>query len=235
MLLRAAVVSSFEQLKGNRPMKCPHCLQSFHDKPFEAYLNNPSAQVYELPSDQDGYWSVTWQKCPECKRLIITLVANKDGVVEERLVHPKGVARAPISPNVPEFIARDYREASLVLADSPNASAALSRRCLQQVLRDAAKNKSRDLADQIKEVMPTLPSYLASMVDTVRAMGNFAAHPIKSTHTGEIIDVEPGEAEWLLDTLEIAFDFYYVQPAEAARKRNRIDAKLREAGKPPLK
>ncbi len=154
---------------------------------------------------------------------------------KERLVHPPGIARAPLSPDVPSEFADNYREACLVLADSPKASAALSRRCLQHVLREAAKTKERDLAKQIDEVLPSLPSYLTQMIDTVRVMGNFAAHPMKSTNTGEIIDVEPGEAEWLLDTLESAFDFYFVQPAEAKRKRDAINAKLADAGKPPLK
>ncbi len=80
-----------------------------------------------------------------------------------------------------------------------------------------------------------LPSDLAGMIDTVRAMGNFAAHPMKNTNTGEIIDVEPGEAEWLLDTLEMLFDHYFVKPAEIQRRRNAVDQKLTDAGKPPLK
>jgi hypothetical protein len=46
---------------------------------------------------------------------------------------------------------------------------------------------------------------LASAVDAVRNVGNFAAHPIKSKSTGDVLDVEPGEAEWLLDALERLF------------------------------
>jgi hypothetical protein len=162
-------------------------------------------------------------------------LTQQEKTEEPRLVYPKGISRTPLSPDVPADIAQDYREASLVLADSPKASAALSRRCLQHVLREAGKTKQKDLAKQIDEVIPTLPSYLAEMIDTVRVMGNFAAHPIKSTNTGEIIDVEPGEAEWLLETLESAFDFYFVQPAIAKRKRDTINSKLAEAGKPSLK
>src|SRR5262249_18989302 len=151
------------------------------------------------------------------------------------LLYPRSIVRNTTPPDVPPAISKDYREACLVLTDSPNASAALSRRCLQHVLKDAGKTKKRDLADQIDEVMPTLPSYLAKMVDAVRVMGNFSAHPTKSTHTGEIIDVEPEEAELLLDTLELVFDFYYVQPAEAERKREAINKKLAAAGKPAMK
>jgi hypothetical protein len=34
-------------------------------------------------------------------------------------------------------------------------------------------------------------------IDAVRNIGNFAAHPQKSTATGEILEVEFGESEWL--------------------------------------
>ena len=110
----------------------------------------------------------------------------------------------PVAPEVDEKFARDYREASLVIGDSERASAALSRRCLQNLLREKAETKAKDLAKQIQEVLDSreLPSHLADEIDAVRAVGNFAAHPIKSKHTGEVIEVEPGEAEWLLETLQ---------------------------------
>jgi len=68
----------------------------------------------------------------------------------------------------------------------------------------------------------------------VRLIGNFAAHPVKSQKSGEILDVEPGEAEWTLDVLEELFDFYFVQPAKLQAKRAALNAKLVEAGKKPL-
>jgi hypothetical protein len=106
---------------------------------------------------------------------------------------------------------------------------------LQHLLREVAKTKKKDLADQIQEVLPGLPTYLADQIDGVRIIGNFAAHPMKSTNTGEIIEVEPGEAEWLLDTLEMAFDFYIIQPAQRQRKKDALNQKLAEAGKPLMK
>jgi Domain of unknown function (DUF4145) len=75
-----------------------------------------------------------------------------------------------------------------------------------------------------------LPSYLAESLDGVRNIGNFAAHPTKSKASGEIIDVEPGEAQWNLDVLESLFDFYFTQPAVLKEKRDALDAKLKEAG-----
>ena len=104
-------------------------------------------------------------------------------------------------------------------------------------MREKAGVKKGDLAKEIQEVIDSksLPSYLADNIDAIRNIGNFAAHPQKSTATGEIIDVEPGEAEWLLDVLEMLFDFYFVQPAFAKAKRDVLNLKLLEAGKPAMK
>jgi len=133
--------------------------------------------------------------------------------------------------------AEDYIEACLVLPDSPKASAALSRRCLQHLLREEAKVKPGNLADEIQQVMDsqTLPSHVAEVVDAVRNVGNFAAHPLKSQKSGEILPVEPAEAEWNLDVLEALFDFYFVQPAVIKKKRAALDEKLRESGQKPMK
>jgi hypothetical protein len=68
----------------------------------------------------------------------------------------------------------------------------------------------------------------------VRHIGNIAAHPIKSKNPGEIIEVEPGEAEWLLDILEGLFDFYFVQPAKLKRNKDSLNEKLTAAGKKPM-
>jgi hypothetical protein len=145
------------------------------------------------------------------------------------------VARSALPPEIPDAFANDYREACIVLSDSPKASAALSRRCLQHILREKGGTKKRDLFDQIAEVIPTLPSHLAEAIDAVRNIGNFAAHPMKSTNSGEILDVETGEAEWNLEVIEGLFDFYFVQPAVLQKKRELLNKRLAEAGKPPMK
>jgi hypothetical protein len=125
----------------------------------------------------------------------------------------------------------------MTLPDSPKASAALSRRCLQRLLRESAKVKPGDLAKEIQQVIDDgrLPSHLIESLDAVRNIGNFAAHPIKSKSTGEIMDVESGEAEWNLDVLESLFDYFFIQPALLKKKRDALNAKLKEAGKPEMK
>jgi hypothetical protein len=107
---------------------------------------------------------------------------------------------------------------------SAQASAALSRRCLQHLLRTYGGATKKDLADQIQEVIASnhLPSSLSSQLDAVRNIGNFAAHPQKSTSSGEILSVEPQEAEWNLDVLEELFDHYFVKPAKAKARKDEL-------------
>lgn len=185
--------------------------------------------------------------CPACQRLIVYLIAGRwlgqgNGanlleVVHRELVRPRACNRPPLSAEVPACFAEVYKEACLVLDLSPKASAALSRRCLQHLLREKAAVKPGNLSGEIQQVLDShsLPSYLADSLDAVRNIGNSAAHPMKGEHTGEILDVEPQEAEWNLDILEGLFDFYFTQPALMERKKDALNKKLDEAGKPPLK
>jgi Domain of unknown function (DUF4145) len=204
-------------------MKCPHCLVAFHD----SWSND------NIRTDADGLWSIKSTICPACSRMVLNLILTKLTPPEfseaairgprERMVWPKRVSRAMLPKEIPEDYAEDYREACLVLADSPKASAALSRRCLQHLLSEKGRTQAKNLDAQIKELIDGngLPPHLAAAIDAVRAIGNFAAHPIKGTNTGEIVPVETGEAEWQLDTLEGLFDFYFVQPATLEKREPR--------------
>ena len=153
------------------------------------------------------------------------------------MVYPKASGRPPVPTEVPPEFAEDYTEACLVISDSPKASAALSRRCLQHILRKKAGVKNpNDLAKAIDEVVndPSMPSDICTSLDAVRHIGNFSAHPNKSTNTGEIVAVEAGEAKWCLEVIEILFNFYFVRPADIKRRTLALNQKLNETGKPPM-
>lgn len=221
-------------------MKCPHCLVAFHD-------NYRSQQVW-IGKDIEAAWAVYSDYCPDCKRLILILGQDRGLRFEQykitnlsnpkfSFVLPRTTTRSPCPAEVPADIAEDYNESCLVLHDSPKASAALSRRCLQNVLRTKGGVKPGDLSTEIEQVLQSkaVPTHIADAIDAVRNIGNFAAHPIKSKDSGSIVPVTPEEAEWNLDVLESLFDFYFVQPATLASRRDRLNAKLQEAGKSPMK
>jgi len=218
-------------------MKCPHCLQGFH----------ADWKSEDIIKQGDYMWQAYATICPTCKKAIIMLTQYWAGSTEmiplaamnpySFQAYPKGVARSPLPGEVPNEYADDYREACLVLDDSSKASAALSRRCLQNLLRGPGQVKAGDLSKEIQQVLDAkaLPTYLADAIDAVRHYGNFAAHPEKDKNTGTIVPVEPGEAEWLLEVLEGLFDFYFVQPARLQGRRSALDQKLTNAGKSPMK
>jgi hypothetical protein len=222
---------------SSRCMKCPHCNTGIAEAWTQLnILNYPPAQSAKGAMPQ-CYWNAYHQRCPECFDAIIKLERIQIGEAKSLsfVAYPTSKVR-PISPEVIEPYRQDFVEACKVLEDSPKASAALSRRCLQVILRDKAGTKSKDLYDQIEEVINSgkVPSHIAEDLHAVRNIGNFAAHTIKSTTTGAIVDVEPGEAEWNLDVLELLFDFYFVQPAISARRKAELNKKLKDAGKPEL-
>lgn len=213
-------------------MKCPHCLHAFHDH----------KESHRFGLDIDGMWSASTCKCANCGRFVIELVFyEKRGVSYvaswHRMIHPKVMSRPPLPEEVPSPYANDYKEAVLVLADSAKASAALSRRCLQHLIHNVIGIKKANLDQEIQAVIDQgkLHSDLLDSLDMVRTTGNFAAHPIKSQSSGEIVEVEPHEAEWNIEVLEMMFDALFVQPAMIKRRRAQLDAKLSDAGKPGLK
>jgi hypothetical protein len=219
--------------------KCPHCL---HDVLFlEAEVHRGAASYsranidYSAISPEERV-GIHYFECPNCSHLVVLSMVQRKSATKPDIRHVWPYSPLRLVPSeVPENLKTDYLEAVEVLPISAKASAALSRRCLQTVLTEAGGAKAKELSRQIDEVLPRLPSHLAEIVDAVRAVGNFAAHPIKSQSSGQVVEVEPGEAECNLDVLDGLFDFYYVQPAKTKQRRAALDQKLKEVGKPPLK
>jgi hypothetical protein len=228
-------------------MICPHCNESFF----------PEFNISDFSAGYPGKhttWAVSYrQLCPRCEKLIVyfkefpdqnaaSLAHTRGGRIEIdekdgfQLAYPKYRNPRPLSPDVPPDYAKDFIEAVEVLERSAKGSAALSRRLLQRFLEDKGKVKQNQLVSEIDEMIArgTIPSDIAGSLHEVREIGNFAAHPIKSTSAGTIEDVYPGEAEWNLDTLQNLFDFYFVRPAEALRRKAATNQKLIAAKKKPI-
>jgi hypothetical protein len=213
-------------------MKCPHCLTDFHDQWHQDLIRWPE-QRYGL-DDPDGNWSVRSTKCPACERATIVLRSHLNGRdPRDRTVWPRATSRPPLPTEVKDPYRKDYHQAVLILADSPEASAALSRRCLQRLLRAEAGVKPGKLYTEIQAAVDSqkLPSYVSdALLHAIRHFGNFGAHAETDVNTNEIIEVEPGEAEWCLDILDILFDFYFVQPSKTEARLKQLQEKLARKG-----
>ncbi len=111
---------------------------------------------------------------------------------------------------IPKPILDDYNEACLIKDLSPKASATLSRRCLQGIIRDFWKNKIKPgkLANEIEQIKEEVEELTWQAIDAVRSVGNIGAHMEKDINL--IVDVEPNEAELLINLIETLLKDWYI-------------------------
>lgn len=183
------------------------------------------APIMDDGNPSDSFWWV--ENTPE-------LILKKD----EFLIWPRQLPQSyPILPEqIPADLTRDYQEAYAILDISPKASAALARRCLEELLdKQGIKGEPRDtLAGKISSAIKQLPSDVGQALELIRHYGNFAAHTQKNVSSGEIVDVEPEEADISLKILSWLLNYYYVRswnPEQLERARIYLESKLLKSGK----
>lgn len=164
---------------------------------------------------------------PVCQRTTISLrivrgrytgqryiVDAEHGLFDQRLM-PQGAAK-PQPSYIPSTIVEDYAEACLIRDLSPKASATLIRRCIQGMIRDFAKISKSRLVDEIDALRKavddgsadrSISSESIEAIDAVRNIGNIGAHMERDIN--EIIEVDPGEAQALIELAEMLFDEWY--------------------------
>jgi hypothetical protein len=120
---------------------------------------------------------------------------------------------------IPEAIKADYEEACLIRDLSPKASATLSRRCIQGIIRDYWGVKKGRLVDEINDIKEKVDSLTWQAIDSVRSIGNIGAHMEKDINL--IVDVEPKEAQLLIGLIEVLLKDWYVARQE---RKNRLES-----------
>lgn len=146
---------------------------------------------------------------------------NTDGyhvgdLIQSWFLLPESSAK-PQPEYIPEAIREDYSQSCRIRDLSPKASATLARRCLQGMIRDFANIKKNRLIDEIKALGAAIENGTApagvtpesvEAIDKVREIGNIGAHMEKDVDL--IVDIEPGEAQVLIELIEMLFDEWYV-------------------------
>jgi len=250
--------------RDGETMRCPHCAAHVLERWQPLYtavdaLGQPlAALTSEIPNtlvdggeEQELKVVVSWMECPnvECQRVIVAVdttfsdinnpEADDDGIVEANswFAYPRRSSDRPIDPAVPPKMADDYREASTILTDSPKASAAIARRILADVLEKYGGYTQFQLSKRIEDFAADArhPSGLRQNAAYLVQLGDFAAHTQKDQLTEAILDVEPGEAEWTLDVIDGMFDYFIAGPARDLARRTAVDAKLKAAGRRPIR
>ncbi|KKZ89093.1 DUF4145 domain-containing protein [Rhizobium phaseoli] len=163
---------------------------------------------------------------PDCNEVALSAQyvrsrSTNNGWVPEQTIEAwqlrPGSSSKPQPDYIPAALREDYFEACAIRSASPKASATLARRCLQGMIRDFCGIAKGRLIDEIKELNKRLDDGSAprgvepetiEAIDAVRDIGNIGAHMEKDINL--IIDVEPGEAQALIELIEMLFEEWYV-------------------------
>jgi len=130
-------------------------------------------------------------------------------------------SNAKVFPNyIPKPIIEDYNEACSIKNLSPKASATLARRCLQGMIRDFWGISKGRLIDEINSLEDKIDELTWKSIDATRKIGNIGAHMEKDINT--IIEVDQGEAQVLLNLIEILIEEWYISRFEREKKLKTI-------------
>lgn len=169
--------------------------------------------------------NIFWIVCPnpKCKKFTLSLSLHEYPLDKDRrgyfvgkrldswnLIPP---SRAKVFPDyVPEAIRNDYLEACLIEELSPKASATLSRRCLQGMIRDFWGIKKKTLKLEIDALEGKINKTTWKAIHSIRSVGNIGAHMEKDIDL--IVDVEPDEAALLIKLIETLIEKWYIHRHE---------------------
>jgi hypothetical protein len=168
---------------------------------------------------------------PDCKKFTLTasLYESQSTPNKERLLNRvEGWSLIPASASkhfpeyIPQPILEDYQEACLIRDLSPKASATLSRRCLQGIIRDFWGIKPGRLVDEIDQIKGNVDSITWDAIEAVRKLGNIGAHMEKDINV--IVDVDPNEASLLIGLVETLLREWYVGREERKKRMGEVIA-----------
>jgi len=209
--------------------RCPYCNQN-------ATLVNPNISRSDHTfnnnnKDGNSVFGVEIVVCPNsaCKEYTVSGTLHdyypssqqKGALREFWKLKPQSSAK-PVPDYVPQAIRDDYKESCLIVDLSPKASATLSRRCLQGMIRDFHKIVKKRLVDEIDALHGQIDQQTWNAIDALRKLGNIGAH--METDINMIIDVDPGEAQLLIELIETLLEEWYVRRHERDLRMNKIIA-----------
>lgn len=206
---------------------CPYCnTKTTITKTFS--VNEDSYTIEN--ADGQRLLRTEWIVCPneECKRNTVTILLyscrwngkwEKIDLIRTWRLLPGSYAK--VFPDyIPLVLKQDYEEASAIIDLSPKASATLSRRCIQGIIRDFWGVKKSRLIDEINAIQDKVDPLTWNSIDAVRKVGNIGAHLEKDINL--IIDVEPNEAYLLIQLIELLFEEWYIHRYEREAKLKSI-------------
>ena len=201
--------------------QCPYCSQMMSISSDTHIVRCPSFEnesgVFHTGSGPRLVPSTVYldfYKCPNCGEYTITITGRGSSVndIPATFIRPNSVAKR-FPEYVPFAIRQDYEEACSIVNLSPKASATLSRRCLQNMIRDFWKiNGKKRLVDEIGALEDKVPAAQWKVLNSLRRIGNIGAHPEADVNL--IIDIESNDAQKLISIIELLIKQWYIERHE---------------------
>lgn len=196
---------------------CPFCGQIATSSAIETV----SSGYHTLKDTKYGHVSLSsfLVLCPNdnCKEVVVVASLEEVEISSHRWESVQKIEEWRLRPTasvktfpdfIPKAILDDYKEAAQIRVLSPKASATLSRRCLQGMIRDFWEIKPGRLVDEINNIRDKVDPSTWAAIDAIRSIGNIGAHMEKDINL--IVDVEPEEAELLIKLIETLINDWYV-------------------------
>lgn len=199
------------------PQKCPYCKKDIAENP--KMLTQPV-------KIKNFYYRAELHSCFHCELPIFAYrecfyenFDNAARIIQHFPYEPPTPAMS-LPDRVPKVIRTSYEEAYKVIDISPNASAILSRRCLESVLKDVHQTESWKFDKAIKEIKDKVDPVTLSILNKIRDLGNAGAHAAENfDDTAEI--TEP-IARQLLSAVDFILYEWYVAPKERTALLDRL-------------
>lgn len=211
---------------SNNGFNCPFCSSVFpktdscyivrtlcfkyQDPNSIAFRYSESLETFEQTPDAIA---VEFALCPACNRHSIKIVGVGSEVKGiETNFSPSSLA-IKFPDYIPQSIRVDYEEACKIVNLSPKASATLSRRCLQGMIRDYWEvSGKKNLFEEINAIHDKIDPQVKQVLTGVRQLGNIGAHMEKDINL--IVDIDPNESNQLIKLIEYLMEQWYIKRYE---------------------
>ena len=210
---------------------CPHCNTAAIVKTDDFASNS-----IDLKSGESNFnYLIKGNTCPNpsCRKATVELHISQFGYFAGQkgtlsgtnkvlhLIPSAQKERAKAYPSyIPSSILNDYQEACSIAELSPKASATLARNCLQGMIRDFWGVKADTLFNEIQAIEEKVDPAVWEAIDSIRKVGNIGAHMEKDINL--IIDVNPDEANLLIEMIEMLLEDWYIARYDRQQKLERI-------------
>lgn len=203
--------------------KCPYCDSTFPlvketYRHWQPSFEHSDSLIWrpDVPHSQQitssSQINLCFYKCPACSGITITAKGSGSATIDlDMNLLPNSFA-TQFPDYVPESIRNDYSEACAIVNLSPKASATLSRRCLQSLIRDFWGIKKNTLYQEITELQNRVSAEQWRVLNALRNLGNIGAHP--EADVNFIIDINPDDALKIVKVIELLIKQWYIERHE---------------------